>query len=160
MGLKTDSIALSIGFKNRNDMNLYENIRDILEKQCNISIKYIGDAKLKRKLEIKENKKGSLEELNRINYRIKEKYDELKYQLERILDDLALYAYNVSDPNIGEPRYELIPDDWYDWEEYDGDLGEVWIQVCCHKETNMYKFLDEHGLLRRSRPWLEEMNLI
>ena len=140
------SIKLHIGFKNKNDDNLYNSILEIVENLQKsgdqIQINKTGPRPRKDKIKIKDEFSDKYMELEERNLILKQKFLVLYNQLK----ELGCYLFD-----IGEPSYESIPYNWYEIKEYT-DYSCCSIGVCCHDDTIFYKYLKEKGLLDKYFP--------
>ena len=141
------SLIFSIRFNNNNV--LYEEVLHVLstlKDKDQLQIDVIPPKTIKRQLGLKEEFKSKADEINEKNDEIREKVLLLVEQLEQLgcnCDDLMF------------PNYNIIPAEWYNWEE---DTYAS-INVCCHNKTEFYMFLQGKGLLDKYFPeWYRKGN--
>ena len=140
------SIKMSISFKNKNDSTLYETIlnivRDLQKSGDQIEINHTQPRLRRDKVKIKDKFHDEYEKMEERNSSIRQKFIALCTQLEELgcfVDDL------------GQPKYERVPENWYEINEYT-DYSCCSIGVCCHDDTIFYKYLKEKGLLDKYFP--------
>ena len=134
------SLMFSIRCNNNNV--LYKEILDVLSNlkdkdQLEINIQLPRTTK--RQIRLKEGFQSKADEINEKNNEAREKVSLLIEQLKQLgcnCDDLIC------------PDYNIIPAEWYEWEE---DTYAS-VNVCCHNKTEFYKFLQEKGILDKYFP--------
>jgi hypothetical protein len=113
-----------------------------------IDIKTVHTTHIREKMGLQYRYESLVEQIEKDNDIIKEKYNVSIRQLEELGCNLVY---------ITGPKYQVIPDHYYIWKEYD-DYG-VPITVGCHEHTKLYKFLYSSGLLEKYFPkWYRDGN--
>lgn len=139
------SLEFNIRFNNIGDIDLYNKIKDIIVDIKNtdkIDVKTTDPPLRKNKINIKNEYKDQIDKITEDNKVLNNKYLSIIKQL----NDLGCDCYN-----LGEPIYQKIPNDWYEWEEYYDATG-AGISVCCHSKTKFFSFLNENGILDKYFP--------
>lgn len=145
-----DQLSISFSLKN-NDKDLYQSLVSLannlkLDPELEIIINQprLIHEKICAKPEY-ENKVRELEEANKI---IDQKFCNLLSQLEEL---------GCTTDDIGHPRYEIIPEEYYEWKHYYDYIPFFRIEIRCHKDTEFYKFMNKSGLLKKYFPqWYAE----
>lgn len=86
----------------------------------------------------KKEYQSKIEEINKINTNMKENFEKLVNQLEK----LGCHCTDLT------PEYQLIDIDWYNLDEYI-DISDCCISVYYHQKTEFYEFIKSSGLLDR-----------
>ena len=140
-GLPT-ALSFSITFKNGNVGVLYKEILHIictLEHQDQLKISTRVPTVTKRQLGLKEEFRSKADEIN-------EKNDKIREKILSLIEKLDQLGCNCQD--LIFPDYNIIPAEWYNWEE----RTYASINICCHNKTELYKFLQEKGILDKYFP--------
>jgi hypothetical protein len=147
-----DALIFFISFKNKDDVQLYLTICDVLEKlkaTDQISINQISYCPsnlksylVKEKGNLKTGHETKLAEIEKQNKLIESKYVVLVNKLEK----MGCYC-----KKLGFPTYQTLSDEWYEWKEY-VDIDRAKFNICCHKGTKFYQHLKETGVLNKYFP--------
>lgn len=133
------SLSFNIRFKNKEDIDLLNQLS--LIKEDGIEVKIYNNCLKRERIKIKNDFKEKVDEITIRNEAVREKCDQLIGQLEELGCDCSdIY-----------PKLELIPLDWYEWQE-STDATLASITVLCHDKTLFYQFLKEHGILDKYFP--------
>lgn len=134
------SLSFNIRFKNKEDIDLFNQLS--LIKEDGIEVKIYNHSFKKEKIKIKDEFIKKANEITIKNEAIRDKCDQLIEQLE----ELGCNCYDIYPTTL-----EQIPLDWYEWQEsYDATLASI--TVLCHDKTHFYLFLKEHGILDKYFP--------
>jgi hypothetical protein len=147
-----DSLIFYIRFKDETDLPLYLAIRkglEVLKTYDEISINQLSYHNGNRKSYIIR-EKGNLypvyekevAKIEKENKLIEAKYLVLVDQLEELGCDCD---------DLKSPKYQTIPNDWYEWNE-SIDINRDSFNICCHKGTKFYQHLQKHGILNKYFP--------
>lgn len=141
------SLQFNIRLKNKTDEQLYKEILEVLIEHASnnsgqIKVTVNAPRKIREKGCVKEEFKDKLNEANQKNNEIREKFLSL-------INQLGVLGCMCDD--LGQPRYEKILDEWFEWNEYiDASYGSF--SICCHSETHFYKFMQEKGIFDKYFP--------
>lgn len=137
------SLQFHINFKNKEDVNLYKDILEIInDMKTYDQIKVIKNEPrvIREKVCLKRECKNQFMKTNHDNKKRREKYITLVNKLK----DLGCSQFD-------HPEYKDIPNDWFEWKEYI-DTTSASISVCCHSDTQFYKFLQRNDMLEKYFP--------
>lgn len=137
-------LILTIMFKNKTDIDLYERILKVirdLERNDHITINTTEPVTIRERSYIKDGYELEVKNIINYNTEISEKFNVLIQQLKDIGCDCSnLY-----------PVLRTIPDEYYQWDEYK-DVQNASINIYCYHETCFYKFLQENNLIEKYMP--------
>jgi hypothetical protein len=144
------TLQFHIGFKNKEDVNLYKDILEIINdiaKYDQIKVIKNEPKVTKEKVCLKKECKKQFTKTNKNNKKTKAKYDKLVNKMR----DLGCRQFDF-------PDYGDISNQWFEWKEYI-DTTSASISVCCHSETHFYKFLQRNNMLEKYFPeWYKPGN--
>lgn len=141
-----NSLVFYINFTNESK-DLYETILNELENL----IKYGDDIEIKEKrgpynrierIKPKPEYEDKIKEITERNEKINKEYIELVDKLEQL---------GCCCDDISGPKYEKLIDEYYELKEY-VDYNSAYIHVCCHKDTKLYNYLNQAGILEKYFP--------
>lgn len=139
-----NSLAFSISMKN-NDKELYDKLNNMLQQikvNDNIDVNLDrGTTHKKEKLGVKPEHEINIKKINELNEYILDRYNQLTNELEQMGCDTN---------DLRGPKLEIIPNEYYEWNEYDD--YKVSYRIGCQNGTKFYKFLYEKGLLDKYFP--------
>lgn len=142
-------LQYTISLKN-NDAQLYKLIITALTDLKNsgdvIDVKMGGVRHVREKIKVKDECKEIVDKITLENNQLKDKFTSLADELDKLGCDTS---------DVGCPKYKLIPDEYFEWNEYDD--YKTCISVGCHNGTIFYKFLQKNGLLEKYFPqWYKD----
>lgn len=137
------SVQFHIGFKNKDDVNLYKDILELVNGMKNFDqIRVIKNEprQIREKVCLKNDWRNHFGKINKQNDKRRKKYNTLVSKMEQL--GCRQFDY---------PEYEQIPNEWFEWKEY---VDTTWasISVCCHSDTQFYKFLQRNNIFEKYFP--------
>jgi len=136
------SLQFTIGFKTI-DTDSYNKIVSAINELANtdpVKVNVSGIWNTKNKVKTKDSFVELEKEVIAQNEITRKKFEKLCDKIEA----MGCYLDDVS-----PPKYMTLPEDCFEWETKVNFGG---ISVCCHSETQFYKFLDSNGLLEKYFP--------
>lgn len=134
-----NAIICSINF-NEQTKDVYHSIKDAIDNLIRdgdeIRTKFSHPFHVIEKIKPKSEYLDKIAEITEKNEKIEKRYNELINELKEI-------GVRCDDG----PRFEEIPNEYYELKEYD-DYNSAFIEIYCHKDTKFYKFLKENNLIQ------------
>jgi len=136
------ALHFHIRFKNIEDIDLFKKIKDIINNTVDgrVDIRVVYPKLQKNKFSLKDEYKEQVNIILEENEKMKQKYLDLIKQL----NELGCECNDC-------PSYKIIPNEWYNCEEYE-DATKAGIDILCHDKTQIYIFLKENGILDKYFP--------
>jgi hypothetical protein len=146
------SLSFSIRFKNKDDLELFQEIKTMLHSLIDheqMQIMTYSPQFMREQIVVKDKYREEVDQIIISNEIVKEKFRLLKLQLEELGCDHT---------NLKGPAYKTIPDEYYEWHEY-YNSQKSGFTVYCHNETIFYKALNDSGILDKYFPeWYKAGN--
>lgn len=137
-------VAFSISMKN-SDKELCERLMNLMEQvKSNDTI----DVKIDKRITHKKEKLNVKPEYGAIVKAMEDKNTALEDRFYDLLEEFAKLDCRID--VISGPKYDIIPDNYYEWNEYDD--YKVSCRIGCQEGTKFYGFLQENGLLEKYFP--------
>lgn len=147
-----DSFMVVISFISGYDINLYENIKNALEKYTNKEDQtevLINQNTQRRRVNLGliDKYASQAEDIFAKNKEVEKIYDEKLKKFYKFLKEFETLGCDINECDIGKPKLISVPDNWYKYDE-EVILGDVAIIIFGRNNSKIQKDFIDLGLIR------------
>lgn len=138
---ESNAVSFYIKLKDRFDNNLFKEIKNMLKERqkqdSGIVITFPKRMPDKELIGIKPEFQDQAAAIEEENQKTAKKIDALYQQLDELGAAYEPFGFTV----------KPIPEEWYEWKEGKTPYANMGFTVCCHHNTEFYKFIKENNLI-------------